>query len=137
PRPKQVMLRRPRLALAAIYGPPALFLAAMLICYVAFRQLYDPQRIASTSGDVGKALRGIVWSYFPVAAVWYVACVVSLVQSYRRAADVTERNQVKWILFGAAAALVPIGYSLYVIQLDPSALGRGAVTWPMFAASAC
>jgi transcriptional regulator with GAF, ATPase, and Fis domain len=137
PRPKEFMLRRPRLALAAIYGPPALFLAATLAGYVAFRQLYDPQRIASASGDVGKALRDIVWSYFPVAAVWYVACVVSLVQSYRRAADLTERNQVKWILFGAAAALVPIGYSLYVIQLDPSALGRGAVTWPMFAASAC
>jgi transcriptional regulator with GAF, ATPase, and Fis domain len=137
PRPKEIMLRRPRWVLAVIYGPPAVFLAAMLVGYVAFRRLYEPDRIAPASGDIGLVLRVIVWSYFPVAALWYVACVVSLVQSYRHAADATERNQVKWILFGAAAALVPIGYSLYLVLFDPSAFGRGAVTVPMFAASAC
>jgi transcriptional regulator with GAF, ATPase, and Fis domain len=138
PRPKEFMLRRPRLALAAIYCPPALFLAAMLACYAAGRYLYEPDHIPRASEfSVLELLKVVVWVYFPVAALWYVGCVVSLVLSYRHAADVTERNQVKWILFGAAAALVPIGYSLYVILLDPSALGRGAVTWPMFAASAC
>ena len=72
-----------------------------------------------------------------MAALWYLASVVSLVHSYRHAADATERNQVKWILFGAVAALVPIGYSLYLTLFDRTAFGSGAATWPMFAASVC
>jgi transcriptional regulator with GAF, ATPase, and Fis domain len=133
PRPKEFLLRRPRIALAAIYGPALLFLAAMFACYVNVRSLYQPDQLVPVAGLA--LLRTIVWVYFPVAALWYLASVVSLVQSYRHAADATERNQVKWILFGALAAVVPIGYSLYLTQYNETAFGKGAVTWPMFAAS--
>ena len=75
--------------------------------------------------------------YFGVAATWYLACVGSLVHSFRTVADLTERNQVKWIMFGAVGALVPISYSLYLALLHPDAFAAGATTWPMFAASAC
>jgi transcriptional regulator with GAF, ATPase, and Fis domain len=137
PRPKQFMLRRPRRALAAIYGPPALFLAAMLACYATSRALYAPSRATPNSDLFGlDSLKALVFIYFPVAALWFLASVVSLVQSYRHAADATERNQVKCILFGALAALVPIGYSLYLTLFNKSAFGKGAATWPMFVASA-
>ncbi|HEX5271357.1 MAG TPA: sigma 54-interacting transcriptional regulator [Gemmataceae bacterium] len=135
PRPKEFMLRRPRRALAAIYGPPALFLAAMLICYATTRALYAPNRVTPDLVTLGW-LQTIVFSYFPVAGLWFLASVVSLVLSYRRAADATERNQVKCILLGALAAMVPIGYSLYLTLFDRSAFGKGAATWPMFLASA-
>ncbi|HKI35587.1 MAG TPA: sigma 54-interacting transcriptional regulator [Gemmataceae bacterium] len=132
PRPKEFILRRPGPVLAAIYAIPTLFLVVMLACYLTVRYRYEPERIGPASGL--EFLKTIVWIYFLVAALWYVACVVSLVYSYRRAADDTERNQVKWILFGAVAALVPIGYSLY-LTFDEKAFGRGAATWPMFLAS--
>ncbi len=137
PRPKEVVLRRPAQALAVIYGLPLLFLVAMLACYLTLRGLYRDDQITPGSKGVSEVLRAVVFSYFPVAALWFLACVVSLVQSYRLAADATERNQVKWILIGALAALVPIGYSLYLTLFDEQAFGRGAVTWPMFAASVC
>jgi len=137
PQPKDVVLCHPRAVLAGIYGLPLLFLAAMLACYLTLRNLYDPDHVTPGSKSVGELLRVVVFSYFPVAALWFLACVVSLVQSYRRAADATERNQVKWILVGALAALVPIGYSLYLTLFDERAFGRGAVTVPMFAASVC
>jgi transcriptional regulator with GAF, ATPase, and Fis domain len=138
PRPKDFMTRWPWRALAVIYGPPALFLAAIAGCYVTVRYHYSPDRLLPDAELSGLGvLRIIVWVYFPVAAFWYVASVVSLVQSYRRAADDAQRNQVKWILIGSLAALVPIGYSLVLTLLDPPAFARGATTWPMFAASVC
>jgi transcriptional regulator with GAF, ATPase, and Fis domain len=132
PRPKEFLLRRPRQVLAVIYGLPGLFLAVMLACYLSVRVFYQENQIGPASGL--ELLKTVVWVYFPLAALWYVLSVVSLVESYRRAADVTERNQVKWILYGAVAALVPIGYSFY-LTFDERAFGRGEATWPMFIAS--
>jgi transcriptional regulator with GAF, ATPase, and Fis domain len=137
PRPKEFMLRHRRRALTAIYGVPALFLAAMVVCYATTRIHYAPDRATSPSEAFGLDwLRTLVFIYFPVAALWFLASVVSLVHSLRNAADATERNQVKCILFGALAAMVPIGYSLYLTLFNRSAFGKGAATWPMFVASA-
>ena len=64
--------------------------------------------------------------------------MVCLVHSFRTAADATERNQVKWILFGACWPLVPIGYSLYLaVCRRRTTSAAAAATWPMFAASLC
>src|SRR5262249_14221871 len=82
-------------------------------------------------------LREAIIVYLSVAALWYLACVAALVHSYHTVEDLTEQNQVKWILCGAVLALVPIGYSLYLAMWQPDAFGAGAATWPMFAASAC
>ncbi len=137
PRPKTFLRRRRAATLAVIYGPPALFLIGLLGTYLAVRRLYDPAHVAPVSGVLLLNLLYAVLAYLAVAGLWYLACVVSLVHSYRIAADATERNQVKWILFGAVAALVPIGYSLYLAFWKQAAFGAGAATWWMFAASVC
>ena len=49
-------------------------------------------------------MRYEIYVYFGVALVWYLASIVCLVHSLRRAAGATERNQVKWILVGALLA---------------------------------
>jgi transcriptional regulator with GAF, ATPase, and Fis domain len=136
PRPKQFFLQRPRRVLALIYGVPGLFLLVLIGCYLAVRWLY-PENATPESLILFRIIRTVVFVYFAVATLWYLACVVSLVQSFRTARDATERNQVKWILFGAVAALVPIGYSLYLAFWNRTAFGGGATGWPMFAASAC
>ena len=51
----------------------AVFLAAMFVCYLGVRSLYDEGQIAQASAPVGNVLRGVVWSYFPVAALWYAS----------------------------------------------------------------
>jgi transcriptional regulator with GAF, ATPase, and Fis domain len=78
-----------------------------------------------------------IYVYFAIASVWYAASVVCLIHSFRTAATLLERNQVKWILVGALAASMPIGYSLYLAFLEQGRFGGGAATKPMFAASVC
>src|SRR4029077_20144027 len=75
--------------------------------------------------------------YLGAAALFYLLCVLSLIHSYRTAENITERKQVQWILLGAVAALVPIGYTLYLIISQLDDLGAGSASWPMFAASVC
>jgi transcriptional regulator with GAF, ATPase, and Fis domain len=138
PRPKAFFERQRRLALAGIYGPPVFFLLVLIKGYLWVRWL-QPRPPGELSGDV-RLLLGVmlfeIYCYFAVAAALYLASVACLVHSYRHAATPTERNQVKWILFGALAAAVPIGYSLYLAFWEQGRFGGGGATWPMFAASA-
>jgi transcriptional regulator with GAF, ATPase, and Fis domain len=131
PQPKAFFQRHPRWTLLAVYGLPLLFLAAFVIGYACLRfRVGDMDTVLSV-------LRATVYVYLAVAALWYLACVVCLVHSFRTVTDATEHNQVKWILFGALAATVPISYSFYLAVWRPDAFGGGAATWPMFAASVC
>jgi transcriptional regulator with GAF, ATPase, and Fis domain len=137
PRPKSFLLRFPRRTLLAIYGVPTTFL--LLICgtYVSVvwfvRTGFSQERVNWSLA----MLLGEIYVYLGVAALWYLASVVCLVHSVRTAREPTERNQVKWILFGSVVALVPIGKTLYLAALDRNAFGAGAGTWWMFAASVC
>ncbi len=141
PRPKRVLERRPLRLLTLLYGPAVAFLLLMLWAYLRLQWLYPAGASDSPYPEaVGLTLKEILWEiylYFPVAGLWYLASIVALVHSFFAASDAVERNQVKCILIGAAAALAPIGYSLYLAFFDPEKFGGGAATWPMFAASVC
>jgi transcriptional regulator with GAF, ATPase, and Fis domain len=136
PRPKAFLQRWPRTTLAVLYLPSAAFLLVLLICYLLVRWYNHAGQGDSVQGLLAGMLV-VIFCYFGIAASWYVASVASLVHSHRTAINTTERNQVKWILIGAAAALVPIGYTLYLAFAEQSRFGGGAGTWPMFIASAC
>ncbi len=135
PRPKATVDRAPRRVLLALYGPPVFFLLLIISGYFRIRWLFQHGYT-----DVGFLLEEMlfeIYCYFGVAALWYLTSVVCLLHSYRTAANVTERNQVKWILFGTLASLAPIGYSLYLALAERQRFGGGAATWPMFFASLC
>ena len=134
PRKKTWLVRHPRLTLTGIYGLPLVFLAAMMFEYFYSRWLARSN--SASFDDALDALRYTIYAYLCVASLWYLACVGCLVHSFCTVNDPTEHNQVKWIMFGAVAALVPIGYSLYLALFDSDAFAAGAATWPMFAASA-
>ena len=140
PRKKAIFVKYPHRTLAAIYGLPLAFLAVMILCYLRlYLFVHFPSEGANPSDtrDGLETFKNVIYVYFGVAAIWYLACVGSLVHSYRKAADQTERNQVKWIMYGAVGALVPISFSLYLALMQPDDFAAGATTWPMFAASAC
>ena len=135
------MVRQPRWTLALLYGPPLFFLVLLVGAYLHLRWLYpagasdsiDPKGVALTLRE----MLAEIYVYFGIAALYYLMSVVCLLHSFFAAAGPTEKNQVKCILFGAAAALAPIGYSLYLAVFDSEKFGGGAATWPMFAASLC
>ncbi len=134
PRPKETLERRPLTVLGVLYGPPVLFLVVFVNDYIVIRWL------ANRGADVGPQLvsmLSVIYSYFCVALIWYLASIVCLVHSFWFAANGTERNQVKWILVGELAALGPIAYSLYLALFHAERFGGGGAIWPMFAASAC
>ncbi len=150
PRKKSWLTSNPRRTLATIYGPPIAFLTILLIFYLRVRGLVqaraalgadaDPiqaQAMLAATLDAFELVRKTVYVYLGVAAVYYLGCVFALVNSFRTAADSMERNQVKWILYGAVASLFPITYSWYLAVWRPDVFASGGATWPMFAASAC
>ena len=109
----------------------------LLALYVRARILFKIEASAAEITAALHDLRTVAYVYLGVAALWYLLSIMALIHSFRTALDVTEYNQVKWILVGASLALMPIGYSFYLAVWDPDAFGRGEATWPMFAASAC
>jgi transcriptional regulator with GAF, ATPase, and Fis domain len=140
PRPKTWFDRWPRPILTALYGPPLVFLALMLANYWSICAL-DRGNVSPESTETIRSLLNWmlreIYAYFAIAVLLYLASIACLVHSYRTATDATERNQVKWILFGSLAALIPIGYTLYLALWDQSKFGSGGATWPMFFASFC
>jgi transcriptional regulator with GAF, ATPase, and Fis domain len=136
PRPKAILDRRPRTVLLAIYGPPLVFLFLLLSGYLRVRWFNHEGLTGAVERLLAEMLLEI-FCYFGLAALWYLACVVSLIHSYFTAANSLERNQVKWILLGSAVATFPIGWTLYLAFADTAKFGGGGGTWPMFAASAC
>jgi transcriptional regulator with GAF, ATPase, and Fis domain len=137
PRPKEVLQRYPWEILGAIYGVPAGFLAILIVGYVNLRGLIHSSSSDAFVAEAWTLLNREINVYLGAAALFYLLCILGLVHSYRTAVDLTERKQVQWILIGALAALVPIGYTLYLIISQLDDFGAGAATWPMFAASVC
>jgi transcriptional regulator with GAF, ATPase, and Fis domain len=137
PRTKGLLQRHSWKMLLIIYGVPSLFLFVLLASYFHLRGLIHHSAPEAEIGNAWSMLRQEIGVYILLASVWYLASVVCLIHSYRTAADVTERKQVQWILFGAVAALVPIGITLYLIKWKLDDFGAEAATFPMFAASIC
>lgn len=139
PRPKPV-IRNGWWPLFVLYTPPLLFLLLIFTGYLRIRWLYygGGPSLESMAAQVLQLweLKTEIYIYFAVSALYYLASVFCLVDSYSRAIDPVERNQVKWVLYGAAAGLIPIGYTLYMAFVDVSRFASGGATWPMFAASA-
>ncbi|MFO0964664.1 MAG: sigma 54-interacting transcriptional regulator [Gemmataceae bacterium] len=137
PRPKPWLVTHRRRVLAFLYGVPAAFLVLMLGLYLRLRFLIQADGPNDEISSGFELLEKVIFTYFGVASLNYLGCIVALAHSFGQAQDAAERNQVKTILYGALLALPPIAYSLYIVIWDPDAFGAGATTWPMFTASAC
>lgn len=135
PRPKRWLLESPRTGLGVIYGIPALFLAILVGFYIRQRWLVENSEPLAEILAGFDQLKLAIYIYLGVAGCWYLASVLSLLHSFFTVTDPTERNQVKWILFGAVLALAPITYSLILAIWYGDKFGAGGATWPMFAAS--
>lgn len=126
-------------ALFWVYLFPVAFLLFLLYHYVEIRILMRGDvQVAGELYAMGWALRKMligIYIYFGIALLLYLLSIASMIHSLQVAKEETERNQVKWILFGALAALAPMGYTLYMAMTDQGRFGGGGATLPMFIAS--
>ncbi len=135
PRPRSFYVRNPWTTRAWVYAPAVLFFLILFTNYLRLRWLFNeggsPEEVGFLLGEVLFQL----YIYFVVAALYFAMSIVCLIHSYRRAADLAERKQVEWVLFGYLAAVVPIAYTLYLAYFRSGSFGGDGAVWPMFAAS--
>lgn len=137
PRPKLWLVRQPALGLAATYGPSVLFLILIYFGYAHVRAIGRSGAPAVAVEAALVWLRNVIYAYFAVAGTLYFASVACLAHSYRTAAGIVERNQVRWIFIGSMLATIPLGYSFYLAIWRRGEFSGGGALWPMFAASVC
>lgn len=138
PRPKWPVLMWPRLTWAIVYSIPVSamvwFLITESLLWSSLSQPDSPsQRLLTTYWL--NAIRGGVYVYLLVAAVYFLATLAALVHSVSTTRNPLERQQVTWILWAALIASGFIGYTLVLAFWDRVTFVRGGGRLPMFLAS--
>jgi transcriptional regulator with GAF, ATPase, and Fis domain len=137
PRPKPWFLVRPYWTLIVTYGPSVAFLLTLAVLYGVARSLARSGADAADQGNILEWIKRVIFAYFGVSGLLYLASVLCLFHSYRRARVEMERNQVRWIFFGSVLATVPLAYSLYLAVWPTADIGGGTGMWPLFGVSLC
>lgn len=138
PRPKPVFLKHSRELLATIYAVPLITLMAFLLAETAlWRWIIQPDSPARTQAIVGwlQLLRLGIYVYLAVAAVYFIATLISLVHARFATRNPVELNQVNSILWAGFIATGFIGYTLLLAYFDRTAFALGGGRVPMFLAS--
>jgi len=124
--------------LFGLYLPPTLFFVYGMVEYWHIKGLSlaarDSDGILLVEESL-KLLADAIHVYMAFGFLCFLGGIWALLASFQRATTETEKNQVKWILYGAFGSSVPLAYSLYLVFLDPDKFGQGGAIWPMFIAS--
>jgi transcriptional regulator with GAF, ATPase, and Fis domain len=138
PRPKPVFVRHPHITLIAIYAVPALTLASLLAAEIGlWRWVWQPESVARTEAILSwlKLIRYAIYIYLAVAAVYFVATLLSLVHARYTTRNPVELNQVNSILWAGFIATGFIGYTLLLAYFHRTEFALGGGRIPMFLAS--
>jgi len=133
PEPKPPLAGHPYRAVLAIYAIPMLWTTALvgLAVYLARTDPADYRHIES----VLKALNEGIYVYLGIAATYFVAALLALANSFFTTRNPILHSQVKWILWAALVATLPVGYSLSLAYFQKEKFALGAASFPMFTAS--
>ena len=127
----------PRTILTVLYALPLAATVGMvaLLCYSAWQHAHTD---ANSVVDLLYTLSYIqksIYGYLAIATIYFVATLFALYDSYQSTKDSAEHDQVKWILWAAAASTAPVGYTLLLAYSDRVEFAVGHARFPMFIAS--
>lgn len=146
PFPSPIYARARKLTLTAIYGIPVLSAFALsTFIFSAWGLTQDlgtgpfaetlERSLSEMTARILPYLRLCILAVLGLSLIYFMICVQRLVRSYQVARNPLERNQVKWILWAALFAVLPIGYTFYIAFFDHVRFALGASRIPMFVAS--
>ncbi len=125
----------PKGSLFALYAAPAAWTAALLGLIVYASWIFDPLVIDPRVARVMRLLHEGIYGYLIIAALYFAATVLALANSFLTTRNPILHSQVKWILWAAVIATLPVGYALYLAHFRPEQFALGDASLPMFMAS--
>ena len=135
PAPSRALTRWPRLTLMLLYVLPGVLQLATLWSIGAVISAYRHRSGLSDIQYSLDRLQFLLWLCLGLAVVAFLGCFGRLAYSYLRTTETTQRNQVRWILFGALLASPLLAYTVWLAVSRPVGFALGGATWAMFVAS--
>jgi transcriptional regulator with GAF, ATPase, and Fis domain len=138
PRPRPPLSGFPAFTIGGLYLPPALAVLGLLLIVNYANWLSGGDTAGDHIGILHQALgllRTGVYAYFVIAALLFAAAIIALAFSYSAARTPIEQSQLRWMLWAGLAAVIPVGYAIYLSQTDAVGFALGRATVPMFLAS--
>ncbi|MBI3863153.1 MAG: GAF domain-containing protein [Planctomycetia bacterium] len=135
PEPKVFFARHPHQSLWAVYGVPAFSMVALVGLAVHSIWITDQVSVEGYQESILSVLNEGIYIYLGTAAAYFLATLVALAASFFTTRNAVLHNQVKWILWAALIAMLPVGYSLSLAYFEKEKFALGAASLPMFVAS--
>ena len=135
PQPIMPLTRHPLLTMLGLYLIPIVAILAFITILGYCRWLSGN---AASSPELSLALqwlRRCIQAYLLFAGLAFGATLAALLQHAFTTGNPMQQQQVKWILWAALIATLPVGYTLYLTQFDRVGFATGRGTFPMFLAS--
>lgn len=135
PYPKGPIASFPRLTLVVLYAPPVIggitFVTLLSCCTLLYMTDAPVVQLQSTL----ILLRTCIFTYIVIATLYFAGTLLALTRSFFATRNTLEHQQVAWILWAAAIATVPVGYTFCLAAFDRVGFAIGRGTLPMFSAS--
>jgi transcriptional regulator with GAF, ATPase, and Fis domain len=135
PEPKPPLARHPHRAVLALYAIPVVWTAALVGLAVYSSWLFDHSAGERQIEGVLQVLNEGIYVYLGIAAAYFIATLLAIANSFFTTRNPILHNQVKWILWAAVVATIPVGYSLSLAYFQKEKFALGAASFPMFTAS--
>ena len=135
PEPKRMLARHPFQGLLAIYAVPGASTCALVALAIHSAWIVDHSSADGYQESLLLVLNEGISIYMGIAAAYFLATVMALAGSFFTTRNPILHSQVKWILWAAVAATLPVGYSLSLAYFQKEKFALGAASVPMFLAS--
>lgn len=135
PEPKRLLARHPFQALLAIYAVPVASTLALVALAIHSSWIVEHSSESGYQESILMVLNEGISIYIGIAAAYFLATVMALAGSFFTTRNPVLHNQVKWIMWAAVAATLPVGYSLSLAYFQKEKFALGAASLPMFLAS--
>lgn len=146
PSPRRWTVQRSLAVITGVYGLPVIAATGAVFCILAGSWWthsggdHPLGQIVERCGTQWVQLllpvlrSGISW-YLGIAAVYFLLSLASLMNAYQNAKQRSEHEQIRWILWAASLATLPLGYALMMAYQDQVEFAFGGAQIPLFFAS--